>query len=246
MSSPFSLRGSRGLLVAFWLLGGIAVSKRAFAQEPPNAIDQMETQQPTVPKPVPVPVPKALPAPSGDVPEPLEPPPRDFVDPKLRVSFRLASGWNLSLRDHEVSTFHLDARTAPPATQLKAVASLAFNPFPQSTFSGAFFYLSVTPHSSELACVAQAHGGAEKPLNNLPVAKIPFARGLDEHGQLCTEVRNVTYTAMRGRSCLRFDLTVNTFCGGDVTGVKELTTVQLAKVFRRMEDILNTVQFEPR
>ena len=228
------------------MLATIGYADRSMAQRPSGPEVQSDGKGYRVPLPLPIPSPKSGTLASPEVSEPISPPPQNFTDPRLRVSFHLAPGWNLSRRDHEVSTFHLDARTAPPTTQLKAVASLAFNPFPLSTFSGAFFYLSVTPRSTEAACEEQAHGGAEKPLNNLPVAKIPFARGLDEHGHLCTESRNVTYTAMRRGSCLRFDLTVNTFCGGDVTGVRELTDVELAKVFQRMEGILETVQMDSK
>ena len=226
--------------------GLLLISATVFAQKARDSGSKPDEGKLAVPQPVPVPTPKSLPASSNTVPDPANPAPQNFVDPRLQLSFHLASGWVLSLRDHEVSTFHLDARTAPPTTRLKAVASIAFNPFPLSTFSGAFFYLSVTPKSSESACTAQAHGGVERPLNSLPVAKIPFSRGLDEHGQLCTEHRNVTYTAMHREDCVRFDLTVNTFCGGDVSGVQELTDVQLAKVFERMEHILATVQFDSK
>lgn len=232
------------LLLAVVFLPAVLCCASAFGQETVGPGLEPDGKDFRVPKPVPVPAPKPAPAPRLNFPEPTAPPPRDFTDTRLRMSFHLAPGWNLSLRDHEVSTFHLDARTAPRTTHLEAVASIAFNPFPFTTFSGAFFYLSVTPRSNELACAAQAHGGVEKPLNSLPVAKTPFTRGLDEHGHLCTETRNVTYTAMRSGSCLRFDLTVNTFCGGYVTGVQELTDVQLATVFQRMESILETVQFD--
>ena len=205
---------------------------------------QAQVEKKQVPRIVPVPVPKGIIAPPANVPEPQDPPPQNFVDRQIPLYFHLGPGWTLARKDKEVSTFHMDARTAPATAQLKAVAMLAFNPYPRSTFSGALFYLSVIPHITEKACEAQTKVKPDKPLNPLPVAGMKFSRGLDEHGAICTESRDVTYTAIRNGSCLRFDLAVNTFCGGDVTGVKEMTDGELANVFRRLEGILDTVKFD--
>lgn len=232
----------RTLIPGFGMLTALA-SSPIRAQQAPPSVSSPGGEKLRVPRPIPVPVPKVGGIPRTDAPEPSTPPPQNFVDPRLHLYFHLGPGWNLARKDGEMSTFHLDARSAPPKAQLRAVASLAFNPYPLSTFSGAFFYLSSITRSSPSACTAQAHGGVEKPLNSLNVANVPFLRGLDEHGHICTESRNVTYTAMHQGSCLRFDLTVNTFCGGDVTGAQDLTDQQLASVFRRLESILDTVQF---
>ncbi len=197
-----------------------------------------------VPKPVPVPpLPSREPRKEPVVPEPTTPAARTFLDSRSHVSFRVPTGWVLARRDGEISTFHLDARTAPAGAQLRAAANLDFNPYPLSTFAGALFYYSVTPHSTEPACAGQTTVKPQKPLPPMTVAKTSFHRGLDEHGKSCTEARVLTYTALRGGSCLRFDLAVNTFCGGDDSGAAELTDAQLASVFRRMEGILDTVQF---
>ncbi len=199
-----------------------------------------------VPKVIPVPVPKGIVAPPWRALEPSDPPPQNFVDPQMPLYFHLGPGWTLARKDREVSTFHLDARSAPETAQLKAVAMLAFNPYPRSTFSGAFFYLSVIPGVTEAECEVQTKLKPERSLNALPVGGLKFSRGLDEHGKICTESRDVTYTATRHRRCVRFDLTVNTFCGGDVSGVKDMTDLELASVFKRLEGILDTVKFEGR
>jgi hypothetical protein len=199
-------------------------------------------QEKKVPKVVPVP-PMPKPQPREPVREPTNPPAQTVSDAATHIEFHLPAGWNLSRSDGELSTFHLDARSAPKKAQLRAVASLGFNPFPLSTFSGALFYLSVTPHSSVGACSAQTTAKPVKRLEPATVADIRFTRGRDEHGHSCTEARDVAYTALRGGSCLRFDLAVNTFCGGDMIGAEELTEAQLGSLFKRMEGILDTVQF---
>lgn len=195
-----------------------------------------------------VPVPRPVPGFRGqrEAPEPTTPAAQTVVDGRARVEFRLPAGWNLNRRDGEVSTFHLDARTAPRRAKMRVVASLAFNPFPLSTFAGALFYLSVTPHSSAEACVAQAEGKPNKGLSGAVVGDVKFRRGKDEHGHICTEARDVVYTAMRGGSCVRFDLVVNTFCGGDVSGAEEITEAQLGAIFKRMDGVLETVKFVAR
>jgi hypothetical protein len=83
----------------------------------------------------------------------------------------------------------------------------------------------------------------ETPLPALPVGDVKFLRGRDEHGHICTESRDVAYTAMRGGSCVRFDLAVNSFCGGEVSGAQDLTDAQLGSLFKRLEGILETVRF---
>jgi len=202
-------------------------------------------QQPQVPKVVPVP---PLPPPKPRVapkppPEPTSPPAQTVEDERTHVVFHLPAGWNLARKDGEISTFRLDARTAPRRSEVRAAASLNFNPFPQSTFSGAMFYLSTTPHSTAAACAAETTVKPEKSLPPATVGDIKFSRGKDEHGHICTESRDVAYTAMRGGSCVRFDLAVNSFCGGEVSGAEDITEEQLGSLFKRLEGILGTVEF---
>ena len=178
--------------------------------------------------------------------EPAQPPAQMISDDVAQLRFALKPGWNVARKDKEISTFHLDARTAPRKAELRAVANLAFNPFPLSTFSSAFFYLSVTPRIAPSACMAQTSIAPEKPLRPETVAGTAFSRGLDEHGRICTESRDVTYTAMRNGKCVRFDLAVNSFCGGEVSGVRDMTDLELASVFRRLEEIMETVEFTSR
>jgi hypothetical protein len=214
-----------------WLLVGVLAAAQAGAQEM------------KVPKPVPVP---PLPAPKSRgpavAPEPTSPAAQTVEDARTHVEFRLPPGWDVTRRDGEVSTFRLDARTAPRRSDLRVVASLAFNPYPLSTFSGAMFYVSSARVSSS-ACAAETTVKPEKKLDPVIVGDVKFARGKDEHGHICTESRDVAYTAMRGGSCLRFDLAVNSFCGGEVSGAEDLTDAQLGSIFKRMEGILDTVRF---
>ena len=198
-------------------------------------------QEKQVPKVVPVP-----PLPAGKprvASEPTSPPAQDVVDEKTHVGFHLPAGWNVSRTDGELSTFRLDARSAPRRSELRVAASLNFNPFPRSTFSGALFYLSVLPHATPGVCESETTMPPEKALPPAVIGDVKFWRGKDEHGHICTESRDVAYTAMRGGSCVRFDLAVNSFCGGEVSGAEDLTEDQLGSLFKRLEGILATVEF---
>jgi hypothetical protein len=200
-------------------------------------------QEKQVPKAVPLPRPVPSLHPVREVPDPDAPAARMVSDSKDGIVFQLPKAWNLNFKDGEVSTYRLDARTAPPRAQLRSVASLAFNPYPLSTFAGAMFYVSVIPRSTDVECAAQTTTKPEKPLAPATIANVTFKRGKDEHGQVCTEARDVAYTAMRGGRCLRFDMAINTFCGGDVSGAEDITDAQLGAIFKRMEEILETVKF---
>jgi len=182
-------------------------------------------------------------APSG--PTPLAP--RTFHDPKWKLSFAYPGDWIFALKDGEISTFHLDARSAPHNSTLRAVTAFPENPFPASTFSGGYVYFSVTPHSSAAACSAQATypAGAAKPAED-QIAGIPFAHGHDQQRQICTTERDDTYTTFHNGACYRFDLAINNFCGGEVSGVKDITPRELDQVRARLESILSTVQFDPK
>ena len=178
------------------------------------------------------------------VPEPTSPPARTVHDLRDRLRFDLPAGWNFSRRDGELSTFSLDARSAEDATQLHAVAALDFNPFPYSTFSGALFYVSSTPRATAVSCGDQAAAPAAHRSPPLVIDGTSFKRGYTEHGGSCTESRDDVYTALLGSSCLRFDLVINTFCGGEVSGARDMTSEQLNAVRGRMEGVLRSVRFE--
>src|SRR5579875_1170041 len=84
--------------------------------------------------------------------------PHAFRDGHFGVRFKVPEGWTLARKDGEVSTFHLDARSASPKAQMRGVVAIQFNPFPYSTFSGAMLYYSVAPHTSDAECERQATG----------------------------------------------------------------------------------------
>src|SRR5271154_2185819 len=178
-------------------------------------------------------------------PEPTTPAARRFSDPSYHVGFQVPAAWNLSRRDGEVSTFHLDARSAPPGSQLRGVASIAFNPFPQSNFSGALVYFSVSPRSTDADCASQAYLPLHRPVTRVDINGVSFAHGYDEHGGICTESRDEVYTAFRGKACYRFDLVLNTFCGGEVSGVREMTHAELDDIRGREQKILDSVTLNP-
>ena len=129
-------------------------------------------------------------------------------------------------------------------TQMRAVASIRFNPHPYSTFSGALFYFSVTPHVTANQCAAQAIARAPRSVSTAQIAGIPFTHGYDEHGGICTESRDEIYTTEHSDACYRFDAVINNFCGGDVSGVQDITERELDDVRKRMQSILNTVRFD--
>ena len=129
---------------------------------------------------------------------------------------------------------------------MRAVATIGFNPHPTSTFSGALFYFSVTPRSNEHDCHQQASDTAAHIISTEQVGGVPFTRGYDEHGKICTENRDEIYTALRNNACYRFDLVINSFCGGDVSGVREISNQELDAVRKRLQNILSTVKFDSK
>ncbi len=173
------------------------------------------------------------------------PPPRHIHDSRYGVSYDFPAGWNVTERDSDVSTFALDARTAAGNTRMRQVAQLAFNPFPASTFAGALFYFSVTPHATEHSCAGQASAQAPRVPGDADIGGLTFVHGYDEHGAICTEARDEIYTALRRGACLRFDLVLNTFCGGDVSGVRSMSPAEIEAVRKRLEHVLTTVRFDP-
>jgi len=176
--------------------------------------------------------------------EPIAPAARTFSDTHFGVSFQIPAGWNFTRRDSEFSTFHLDARSAPRSAQLRAVADLSFNPYPLSTFGGAFFYFSVTPQSDDAACAIQASLPLRRPATTALINGVSFAEGHDEHGGICIESRDEVYTAYRRHGCYRFDLVINTFSGGDAGGgARDMTASELDNIHARERKILDSVVF---
>jgi hypothetical protein len=181
-----------------------------------------------------------------------------FRDSRYGVRFEVPPGWNFTRKDREVSTFRLDARTAPPRSEVRGVASLGFNPFPRSVLSGALVYFSVAKHATDQSCAAQATA-AEAPQDQVPkldwrhenpttqgiasIGGMPFAHGHDERGGICVEQRDEVYTAYRKGSCYRFDLAVNTFCT-ESSGALELNRDQMHSLEAQMTGILSTVTLD--
>lgn len=178
--------------------------------------------------------------------EPSTPPARSFRDSRFGVSFTVPAAWNLTRKDFEVSTFHLDARNASHTAQLRAVASISFNPHPTSTFSGALFYFSVAPRTSASQCTAQASARLPRTITATQIGGATFTHGYDEHGGICTESRDEIYTTPRNGACYRFDVVINNFCGGDVSGVRDITDRELDSVRHRMQAILDSVRFDSK
>jgi hypothetical protein len=183
---------------------------------------------------------------------------RSFHDPTYRISFDYPANWNFTRRDHEISTFRLDARTAARTTLMRAVVSIPENPFPESTFSGAYLYFSVTPHLNDAACARQAAppAGVMPATDQTPtvqgrrggvseIAGISFAYGHDEQRAICITQRDEIYTTLRRGACYRFDLAINTFCS-QASGVRDITPKELDSVRSRLEAILATLRFDAK
>jgi hypothetical protein len=191
----------------------------------------------------PVPVPQAPPSNAA---------PQSFLDKHYHVSFRVPPGWELNQKDGRISTFHMDARTAPPKAQLRSVALIDFNPFPYSTLAGALFYFSVEPKTTDAECAQQAtatpaageassteHPAPHKDVQD--IAGMPFTHGHTELHGVCIEARDEIYTAWRRHACYRFDLTINTFCP-EGSGAQPISASQIHDINERMTKILSTVE----
>ncbi len=183
-------------------------------------------------------------------------PMRTVHDAQDRLTFQIPANWALASRDRELSTFHQEARTAPKGARLRFVAAIPENPYPASTFSGAHFYISAVPVRGAAACAAQtaplptdpneryAAEPLRKPDNDARVGDRPAHHGRDQHGQICTQFRDDVYTLRHDGTCLRFDLAMNNFCGGEVSGVKDMTKEEIFGIRQRLEAILKTVTFD--
>jgi hypothetical protein len=177
---------------------------------------------------------------------------RTFHDSTYKISFDYPANWDFTQRDREISTFHLDARSAPKNASMRAVAAMAENPYPLSTFSGAYVYFSVTPKSTESSCAKQAAPPsmtatpkASRGTSKVTIADIPFTHGHDDQREICITQRDDVYTTLHRGACYRFDLAINSFCG-QVSGVKDITDKELDQVRSRLESILATVRFDPK
>lgn len=168
---------------------------------------------------------------------------KSFHDARYGVRFEVPPGWSLTRKDREVSTFRLDARTAPRKAEMRAVATLDFNPYPFSTLSGALFYYSVEKHTTDRDCALQATVPAHGKRDIQNIGGMEFAHGHDEHGGICVEARDEVYTAFRKGSCYRFDLTVNMFCAVS-SGAQEMTERQMHSIEERMTMILSSVALD--
>jgi hypothetical protein len=182
-----------------------------------------------------------------------------FRDSHYGVRFTVPPGWELNKKDRQISTFRLDAKSAKSSSEMRAVASMNFNPFPLSTLSGALFYYSVERHTTDRECELQAvdahkvksnvasefaNKNEEQAANDIQnIGGMSFTHGHEEGGRGCMESRDDVYTAFRKGSCYRFDLIVNMFCS-DVSGAQDLTFEQMNNIESRMAGILSSIAFD--
>lgn len=169
-----------------------------------------------------------------------------FHDKSYKISFDYPANWTFTQKDHEISTFRLDARKVDRKTMLRAVTAIPENPYPASTFTGAYIYLSVTPHTNEEKCAEQASADGANARDVSRIGGMSFVHGHAEQRHICTVERDEIYTTYRKGACYRFDLAINNFCGGEVSGVKDVTEQELETVRTRMEAIVSTVRFDPK
>jgi hypothetical protein len=184
---------------------------------------------------------------------PAATPSRTFQDAANHLAFDYPAGWTFSNSDGEISTFHLDVPSAPRNSVLRAVVAMPENPFPASTFSGAYLYFSVAPRSSAAECADQAKNTSivknvpqTRPGDKIQIADISFTHGHDEQRQVCITQRDEIYTNYHRGACYRFDLSINNFCGPEVSGVKDITPAELDQVRARLQSILSTVRFDSK
>ena len=177
-----------------------------------------------------------------DEPANLKPAASTFKDAKYKLTLRIPAGWDVEHRDGVLSNLGKDVRTAKSTMNVRGVAAINYNPYPPTTFSGALFYYSVVPGATAAACTALATTGHLKPKPEIKVQGLTFQHGQDQHGGMCTESRDDVFTTMQGKTCLRFDLVVNTFCPQS-SGAAELNGPQLADINTRLGNILGSLQF---
>ena len=236
LPSHIPVRASRLRLAALTLAASAFLAHTAFAAAPaaPNTRAKATESKPDGT------VPALAPASGNSTPAA----PRTFHDRAYKVSFDYPGDWVFSRKDGAISTFRLDARSAPRKTTMRAVAAMPANPFPASTFAGAYVYLSVTPHTTDASCAKQASSAVQATPRTDQIAGLNFTHGHDEQHDICTIERDEIYTTYHNRSCYRFDLAINTFCGGAVSGVKDITPQELDQVRERLQAIVATVRFD--
>jgi len=168
-----------------------------------------------------------LPVAAQTATEPTTPAATTFHDHQYGVTFHVPSAWTLTRRDAELSTFALDVRNPSTSTRMRALAT-------------------ITSRSTEQQCRSQATAQAPRTVTTAQIGGATFAHGYDEHGTICTESRDEIYTALRNNACYRFDLILHNFCGGDVSGVRDISPAELTSVRQRLESILTTVTFDSK
>jgi len=170
---------------------------------------------------------------------------KPFHDSKYGVRFVVPAGWTLSKKDHEVSTFRMDAPKTTARNEMRSVMSMTFNPYPLSTLSGSFLYYSVERHATDEDCQQQATVSA-KPKERPDVQNIGGVNFIHDHkesGVLCLESRDDMYVAFHKGSCYRFDVVVNFFCS-KVSGADDITLKQMNELEGHAADILSTISFD--
>jgi|GEM_PF-3455220 len=177
--------------------------------------------------------------------EPANPQPAalTFHDSKYHVSYRVPAGWDTERKDGVLSDLKKDVRSASRSMQVRGVSAINYNPYPPTTFSGALFYYSAVPNANAQSCGALATTGKLKPKPDVTIAGLTFKHGQDQHGATCTESRDEVFTTLKGNTCLRFDLVVNTFCG-ESSGAVEINSQQLGDVNTRLANILGSIHID--
>ncbi|MEZ2345619.1 hypothetical protein [Terriglobus sp. RCC_193] len=173
----------------------------------------------------------------------LQPAASVFHDSKYHVSYRVPAGWDTERKDGILSDLEKDVRSASGSMQVRGVSAMNYNPYPPTTFSGALFYYSVLPNANAQSCSALATTGKLKPKPDVTIAGIAFKHGQDQHGGMCTESRDEVFTTLKGNTCLRFDLVVNTFCA-ESSGAVEMNPQQLGDVNTRLANILGSLHID--
>lgn len=178
-----------------------------------------------------------------DEPANLQPAATTVRDAKYKISYQVPAGWDTERKDGILSTLRKDVRSANAGMQVRGVSAINYNPYPPTTFSGALFYYSVMPKATAQSCAALATTAHLKPQPDVTVNGLTFKHGHDQHGGMCTESRDEVFTTLAGKTCLRFDLVVNTFCQQS-SGAMELNAQQLGDVHTRLANMLGSIQIK--
>jgi hypothetical protein len=181
-----------------------------------------------------------------DEPKNITPKESEFRDGKYKLHFHLPAGWDIARKDGILSNFGTDTRTARKGLEVRGVAALNYNPYPPTTFSGALFYYSVLPHATADTCSSQTSKAPMKSAGAITIDGVTFQHGHDQHGAMqCIESRVDAFTTLRGNTCVRFDLVINTFCGS-TSGSIDVGPQQLGDIQTRLANILGSVRFDKK